>query len=408
MKFLVIVQDLRVSGTSQGILERSFLWKLRNSYPNSVIDVVYNKTFTGEDELEFLPVNSIKVNNIQLKIPVIVTWINKLYWRLFHVSLKEEYIHKIFRQTLKRIVFKNYNHVFLRSTGIECENLLGALDLPILKKSIIFFNEPYPYFWCSGNIMELSSLQLFKLKKIIRVVEQAKGVVSTKFLARDLQFLYGTKKHFKVLPHQFSEKVFNLEESEVMFKKNKKVTISYHGAIQFGRNLEEFLDVYCDLINENKLFKAETEFFTRLKSSEYHRLKKKYKKISNIHILEGVPFSTSYLEQKNITDINISLENGPIYCSVLLGKAPVLAEIPKRILSLSPIDSEMRFIISKEKYVATYGNYDEIKLRLSNLISEVLNDEPFKDNIFGDYFSDENFKKQLDVILQEKEYASNC
>jgi hypothetical protein len=407
MRFLVIVQDLRISGTSQGILERSFLWKLRKSYPDSVIDVVYNKAFTSDDELGLLPVNSIKVNNIEIKVPKIVTWVNKLYWRILHISLKEEYIHEIFRKELKKISFESYDNIFLRSTGIECENLLGALDLPILKKSIIFFNEPYPYFWCSGKIMNLSSLQLFKLKKIVKVVEQAKSIVSTKFLARDLQFLYGTKKHFNVLSHHFSEKVFNLEESEPMFNKSKKVTISYHGAIQFGRNLEEFLDIYCELINKNELFKNETEFFTRLKSSEYYRLKKKYEKISNIHILEGVSFSTSYLEQKVITDINISLENGPIYCSVLLGKAPVLAEIPKRILSLSPIDSEMRYIISNEKYIATYGNHDEIKSRLSNLISEVLTGEPFKNQVFENYFSDENFKKQLDVILQEKEYASN-
>jgi len=399
MKFLVIVQDLRVSGTSQGILERSFLFKLRKSYPNSVIDVIYNKAHESEDSFKLLPVNSIKVNKIKLKVPFILTWINKIYWRLFNISLKEEYVHKIFRLALKSIDYKGYDHIFLRTSGIECENLLGALDLPILKKSIIFFNEPYPYFWCSGNSVELTGLQLFKLKKIVKVVEQAKSVVSTKYLARDLQFLYGTKKIFHDLVHHFSEEVFDLKESNLMFKKSRKVTISYHGAIQFGRDLDEFLDVYCDLIKENELFKANTEFFTRLKSSEHNRLKNKYKNISNINILEGVPFSTSYLEQKYITDINISLENGPIYCSVLLGKAPVLSEIPKRILSLSPIDSEMRFIIVNKKYVATYGDLTEIKVKLSNLISEVLKEKPFEEKIFGDYFSDENFKKQLDVII---------
>ena len=40
MKFLVVEQDLRVSGTSQGVISRSFLAKLRIAYPKSVIDVV--------------------------------------------------------------------------------------------------------------------------------------------------------------------------------------------------------------------------------------------------------------------------------------------------------------------------------------------------------------------------------
>ena len=85
MKFLVIVQDLRVSGTSQGILERSFLFKLRKSYPNSVIDVIYNKAHESEDSFKLLPVNSIKVNKIKLKVPFILTWINKIYWRFLFI-----------------------------------------------------------------------------------------------------------------------------------------------------------------------------------------------------------------------------------------------------------------------------------------------------------------------------------
>ncbi len=46
IKFLVIEQDLRVSGTSQGIISRSFLGKLRKAYPDAIIDVVYLKQYT--------------------------------------------------------------------------------------------------------------------------------------------------------------------------------------------------------------------------------------------------------------------------------------------------------------------------------------------------------------------------
>ena len=70
IKFLVIEQDLRVSGTSQGIISRSFLAKLRIAYPKSNIDVVYLKQAPSEDQLELLPVNNIEshILNINLYI----------------------------------------------------------------------------------------------------------------------------------------------------------------------------------------------------------------------------------------------------------------------------------------------------------------------------------------------------
>lgn len=69
MKFLVIAQDLRVSGTSEGVVSRSFLAKLRMAYPSAVIDVLYLKIHEGEDELSLLPVDSIKSHLINLKSP---------------------------------------------------------------------------------------------------------------------------------------------------------------------------------------------------------------------------------------------------------------------------------------------------------------------------------------------------
>ena len=59
MKFLVIEQDLRVSGTSQGVISRSFLAKLRIAYPDAIIDVVYLKQYVSDDQLGLLPVDSI-------------------------------------------------------------------------------------------------------------------------------------------------------------------------------------------------------------------------------------------------------------------------------------------------------------------------------------------------------------
>jgi hypothetical protein len=385
MNFLVIEQDLKVSGTSQGIISRSFLAKLRISYPESSIDVVYLKHHQSNDQLDLLPVDSIETHVLNLKLPFFTKWLNKVYWRLFHVSLKEEYIHKVYGSYIAKIDYHKYDNIFIRSAGLDCETILGAKDLPILKKAIITFNEPYPMFWCSGTTVSLSNLELFKVKKMQKVVEQAKACMGTHFLAQDMQFLYGSRKQFYTLPHQYVENVFDLNDKSQVIQKLKKVTITYHGAIQFGRNIDILLDCYKELIENNSGYKENTEFVLRLKSAEIYRLRKKYVNIENIRL----------------PDINILLENGPIYCSILLGKAPLLAFIEKPIFSLSPTRSEMRNIIKDQRFIANYNDKEEIKNKLENLIVGILNDEKFV-NPFGDYFSDENFKVILDKVLVEK------
>jgi len=82
MKFLVIVQDLRVSGTSEGIVSRSFLAKLRKAYPGSIIDVHYIIHRDTEDRLDLLPVNKIEKHIVTINIPAYITFLNRLYWRL--------------------------------------------------------------------------------------------------------------------------------------------------------------------------------------------------------------------------------------------------------------------------------------------------------------------------------------
>ena len=75
MKFLIIEQDLRVSGSSQGIISRSFLAKLRKSYPKSVIDVLYLKHSNSDDDLHLLPVDNIETHVVNIKIPFFVKWL---------------------------------------------------------------------------------------------------------------------------------------------------------------------------------------------------------------------------------------------------------------------------------------------------------------------------------------------
>jgi hypothetical protein len=404
MKFLVIEQDLRVSGSSQGIISRSFLAKLRLAYPESIIDVVYLKDRASDDHLHLLPVDSIKVHILNLKIPLFTKFINRFYWRLFHVSLNQRYIHKVYGSYIAKIEYKKYSHVFIRSAGLDCETILGSKDLPILKKSIITFNEPFPTFWCTGSTSLLTNLELFRLKKMYEVVSQSKSCLATSLLSEDMEYLYGTRKKFYALPHQYSESVFDLSDVRNVLKKNKKITISYHGAIQFGRNADILLDAYQELVASNAAYKEKTEFILRLRGQDNQRLLKKYSKTPNIVVLDTLNFSNSCNEQMHEADINIILENGPLYCNILVGKAPFLAAIRKPVLSISPIRSELRKIIKDQKFIATCDDKEEIKQKLENMIiSRLSSNEPV--DSFGDYFSDANFKKMLDQVLFESEKA---
>ncbi len=399
MNILIIEQDLRVSGSSQGIISRSFLSKLRISYPDSKIDVVYFKTSDRDDRLDLLPVNEIKTHILKIKVPFFTKFVNRFYWRLFHVSLNQLYINKVYNSYITNIKHEEYDHIFIRSAGLNYETILASRNLPILKKAIINFHEPYPDFWCAGATKKLSSLDLFKIKEMLDVVEQAKSCMATDFLAKDLEFLYGSRKPFYKMPHQYCDKVFDFSDKSMAFKKEKNVTISYHGALQFGRNIDILLDIYKVLLKKYPYLAKETEFVLRLKSSEFNRIKNKYLDTKNIRVLEGVNFSNSAYEQKFLTDINIILENGPVYCSVLLGKIPLIASIDKPFFSLSPQNSEMNTIVKNKDYVASYENSKEIEIKFKNCLDHVINNVEFI-NPFGNYFSDEAFKKRVDEIIK--------
>ena len=402
MKFLVIEQDLRVAGTSQGIISRSFLAKLRKSYPQSVIDVVYLKSTISEDDLHLLPVDSIQYHVLDLKIPFFTKWINKIYWRLFHVSLKDEYIYGVYASYIAKIDFKSYDHIFIRSAGLDHEIILETYNLPILKKAIVNFHDPYPLPWYVGTQKIMTNLDLFRLKKMAAVVSQAKTCSSSaQYMSHDLQYLYASKKKFYTLPHQFDASVFDLSDTKQMLLKTKKVTISHHGAIMFGRNVDILLDAYQELVENNILYQENTEFILRLKGHENNRLRNKYASIKNIQIFDTLNFSNSSNEQIYETDIAIILENGPIYCNILVGKAPFLATYNKPVLSVSPPKSELRNILLEQKYIAAMDNKEEIKFKLEQLILDRLESDSLT-NPFGEYFSDINFKKSLDEILYAK------
>jgi hypothetical protein len=403
MKFLIIEQDLRVWGTSQGIISRSFLAKLRKSYPQATIDVLYLKQSDSEDRLDLLPVDSIETYILNTKTPFFTKWFNKIYWRLFHVSLTRNHFHKVYRSYIGKVDYQKYDHILIRSAGIHHETILGCKDLPILKEAIVNFHDPYPLFWYPGSNIPLTNLELFKLKEMFEVVTQAKSCMSSaSLMSEDLQTLYGCRKKFYNLPHQYDASVFDLTDVSTVLKKNKKIMISYHGAIQFGRDVNVLLDVYQDLVEKNILYSENTEFVLRLKGIDISKLVEKYSNIPNIVVLDMSSFSNSCYEQMYEADINIILENGPLYCNILVGKAPFLAAAEKPLLSISPERSEMRRVITDSQYIASCTDKEEIKQKLEKMIVNRMNsDEAVYP--FGNYFSDENFKIMLDQILFESE-----
>jgi hypothetical protein len=162
---------------------------------------------------------------------------------------------------------------------------------------------------------------------------------------------------------------------------------------------------YKELLKEEPNYIQDTEVLLRVKGDGVKQLKEKFKTIENIQILDTINFSNSSNEQIHESDIVLILENGPLYCNILVGKAPFLAAFHKPVLCLSPEKSELRNIITDKRCIANMHDVTEIKQKLKVLIeNRLVSQEPFSP--FGDYFSDENFKKQLDAILNKHQGAN--
>ena len=400
MKFLVIVQDLRVSGTSEGIVSRSFLGKLRTIYPEAIIDVLYLKHHPSDDDLHLLPVNFIKQKIVSTTIPNYIKWINRLSRRFFNHLYAENFIHKQYAKEIKKINYSLYDHIMIRSAGLAHETILAMNNLPILKHSILYFHDSYPLPWYLGNLHRVTKNDTLRLQKIIQVVQQAKACcASAYYTSKDLQFLYASNKFFYTLPHQFDISAFDLTKTTKVRKKERKIQISYHGSLMLSQDVFSVVEAFQEICSESDNIKNNVEFVLRVKGQGIRELKKLAVKSDNILVLDTLNFSNSANEQISESDINLILETGPYYCNLLVGKAPFLAAIKKPILSISPERSELRRLLDKP-FIASYANKEEIKQKLENLI---LNRMKSNEAVypFGDYFSDENFKIMLEKILSD-------
>jgi hypothetical protein len=405
MRILVLTQDLRISGTSAGIGRRSFLAKLKKVYPQSVVDVLYISNFDkSRDNLENLSVDTIICKRVNHKIPFHIKWMNRLMTRVFNFLYAENYIHKQYAKHISQIDYKVYNHIFVFSSGIKHETILATHGLPILKKAIIIFHDPYPHAWYEVKSSKIHKNEFLRLRKMIEVVQQSKSCCATAYyMAKDLQHLYASDKNFYNLPHFFEASAFNLINKDQIRKKGTKLQISYHGALMLGRNIFNLLEAYVQLLEQNPKIQLYTEFVLRVKGEKINELKEKFGSISNINILGTLDFSNSYNEQLYESDINIILENGPHYSNILPGKVPLLVSMGNPVFVIAPERSELRRIaVNEKKYIADMHNVEEIKAKLEDLINEKIKDEIY--DSFEDYFSDERFKNKVDEIIDGQNF----
>ena len=404
MRFLIITQDLRVSGTSQGIIERSFLSKLRNAYPSAIIDVLYLCYHNLDDNLDILPVNSITKKVLTTKIPLYIKWINRIARRFFNLLLAENYIHQQYAKEIRKVDYGLYDHIMVRSAGLDHETILAMHNLPILKHAIINFHDPYPYAWYKGSASRINPNELTRLRKMIRIVNDAKSCcASAYYMSKDLQYLYASDKYFYTLPHQFSFSGFDLSDTGQVRKKAKKIQISYHGTLMFGRNIFILVEAFNQLMKEYDWIKNEVEFVLRLNGKGIKRLKEENTNSDNIIILDTLNFSNSSNEQINESDVNIILENGPYYSNILAGKVPFLFAVDKKVLISSPERSELRKYLGDYPYLYNMNDLEDAKSKLL----EVLTSPNLNNSISKELFSDINFKYSLDMILFNKKHVND-
>jgi len=398
-RILIIAQDLRISGTSEGIVSRSFIAKLRDIFPDSFIEVVYTPTHISEDYLSLLPIDSLDVYNISLKPNIPVKWINRITRNIFGFYFYEWSITQKFRKVLKKINSDHYDHIFVRSSGLKYELIRALKGTKLLSKSIINIHDPFPLFWYPDSGKALTHSDIFEFKEMREVLlNSAEIICPSKKLSKDLRLLYALNKKIYTIPHQFSKTVFpKSTDLEKAFKKKKRLTICYHGSIQFGRDLRILLEAYMRLIENSSELKNMTEMVLRLKSNEVFDVQSEYNS-ENIRVLEGIEFATALYEQEEIADINILLDNGRVYSNILVGKAPVLASTGNAVLVLTPLDSELRDIILDNSFVANSGDKEEIQRKLLHLINATLESNMTQD-IFQDYFSMKEFSKALNSVI---------
>ncbi|MBC6367477.1 hypothetical protein [Algoriphagus sp. AK58] len=403
MRILVIAEDLRVSGTSEGQVSRSFIYNLNRHPEVSSVDLLYFKCNDENHELEKLNIQNIWIYLTPKVGGIILSFLEKVCHKAFGKSLIDNFKIEWMKKKLRSIDFSLFDRIFVRSTG---QSFLTIRACSILKgfekKTVLYFHDPYPFFWDPGYHGKLTKIGINAFLEMRALIHR--GFICTtpsNNLSRDLSFLYGTNKPFLTIPHQFVPEVFNFPEKVFLDDVEDKIVIMYHGAIQLGRTIEPFLEAFRLLIEEKKLFKDKVLLILRIKDGAKFSFRKKYEHISNIRFLEQVSAGYAYKEVSQYSHVNLILEPSGYYSNILVGKAPLLASLNHHIFVLGPDDSELKNLLVNKNLFANSSSVDDIKTKLKLVLEEILiNDKVYLDP-FNEYFSLSNFFSSLDKVLSK-------
>lgn len=403
MKILVIAEDLRVSGTSEGQVSRSFVYRMAHHPDVEKIDLLYLKNESGNHEIDMLPINQVWQHDILFSKNSLSRFIEKVGHKIVGRSLEIEYKLSKVKDILSTINFENYDYIAVRSSGHSFLTLRAFEKLKFLKdKVVLFFHDPFPVFWDPGYSGPLSKRALYDFKVMKTLVDTGfKCVTPSNSLSRDLRFLYRSKKNFSTLPHQFSPEVFVPSNGSKLKKELNKISIMYHGAIQLGRKIDPFIDSCIAIQSQYPELKNQLSLLFRIKGNDAERLKTKYKQVEFLQILPQVSSQIALWESKEVADINLIIEPSGNYSNILVGKAPLLDYVNRRILILGPKESELKNLIKDDLSFAFAESIPEIKRILLAAIKEIKDDIPVS-SPFGDYFSVEKFNYLATQVFSEK------
>lgn len=167
---LIIEEDLRLSGTSQGIISRSFIGFLKKYFPMTSIDLMYiHPHDSKEDQLDLLPDNVIVDLKYSLKPSQLVKWLNRITVIFFGFLFYENWISSFFKKSYNKVDPALYDAIFVRSTGFNCHSILSLSEHFLLSNSIIFFNEPYPVSWSPREKRIFHKTDFLRLTKMQKV-----------------------------------------------------------------------------------------------------------------------------------------------------------------------------------------------------------------------------------------------
>lgn len=401
MKVLVIAEDLRVSGTSEGQVSRSFVFNLSRHPRITTVDLLYFKCNVENHFLEKLGVQNSWIFLTPNLNGSIFRFFEKICHKLLGKSIIDNYKINWMKNKFRSFDFSPYDRIFIRSTGqsfwaIRASSALNGYE----KKTVLYFHDPYPVFWDPGFFGKLSKIGLNSFLEMRSIVNRGFMLTTpSNYLSKDMRFLYGSKVSFVTIPHQFVPEVFDFPEEVFLKDVEDKIVVMYHGAIQLGRTLDSFLEAFKSLLEENSLFEEKVILILRIKDGKDLPLKSKYKDIRNIRFLDQVNAGVAYKEIYQYSDVNLVLEPSGSYSNILVGKAPLLASLNRPVLVLGPDDSELKYLLKDKNQFARAISTEEIKLKLKLIIDDIVINGKGNKDPFNGYFSIENYFNLLESVL---------